>query len=155
MDSLLIEQLTPNEDGTLSWVVFEHQFDTEADFIIDPENLDGEICKMGKLLLRYGDAHSLLEAQMERHKKEMEFVYATYYLEYRKNLLAEGERAPDAVIKSHVTINSNYQAVTGKYIESCRYYNKVDAWWRTLLKKSDLMQALTYRQNSEIKRGAY
>jgi hypothetical protein len=155
MEELIIERLKQNDENQLEWVPFKYEYHPQKDFLIDPDNLDGEICKIGQLMLQYGEAHSLLQAQMERHKKEVEYVYAKFYLEYRSALAKEGERATAETLKSYVTINEHYQTVIQKYIETCKEHNLADSWYKNICKKADLLQSLLFKQTSEIKRGAY
>jgi len=154
-ENLIIEKLVPQEDKSVQWVPYRYTFEPEKDFLIDPENLDGEICKVGQLMLQYGEARSLLDAQAERYKRDIERIHAHCYLEYRKVLLQEGERATNEVIKAHVVTNNHYQKAVQKYIEVSKQSNLAEGWWRMIQKKADLLQSIVYKQGAEIKRGAF
>jgi len=156
MDELLIEHLVVDEkSGEPVWTPYRYSFSPETDFSIDPENLDGEICGVGMLIHKYGDAHSRLQAQAERHKRDVETVYAELLLSYRTVLLNQGEKTTVELLKSHIITDDQYRAVVAAYINTLRYYNLADAWWKNILKKADLLQSLAYKLGSEIKRGAF
>jgi uncharacterized protein YciI len=156
MAEIIIDQLVPNEEtGEAVWTPFIFTVSAETDFVIDPENLDGEICGIGPLLNQYGDMHSKLQAQSERHKRNLEAVSARLFLSKKQELTDAGEKAPIDVIKAHVTNDPEYQAAVDQYVETQRNAIRADGWWKSVLKKADLVQALAYKINSEIKRGAY
>ena len=156
MADLIIYKLTPNTDsGETVWTPFLYSFSAETDFMINPENLDAEICGVGPLLNQYGDAHSRLQAQVERHKRDLEFVYSKLYLDKREELMNAGDKAPDAVVKAHVVTDTEYQEASNMYVDSQRYAILAEGWWKSIMKKADLIQALAYKLNSEIKRGAF
>jgi hypothetical protein len=156
MAELIIEQLvTDTATGESVWTPYVFTFSAETDFLIDTENLDGEICGMGPLLNQYGEAHSKLQAQLERHKRELEQVSSALYILYRAKLLKEGEKATEGIIKAHITVADEYQVATAKYVETMKHATRAEGWWKAVLKKADLTQALAYKLSSEIKRGAY
>jgi hypothetical protein len=152
MQEIIIERRGLDAQGNQTWVPYKYTYNPESDFIIDPENLDGEMCKVGQLMIQYGEAKALLEAQMERHKKQMEFVYSKLFLDYKDK---PNTKTTDASIKANVTIDPEYQRVSDNYIESCRCYNTAESWYKTAHKKADLLQSLAYKWGAEVKRGAY
>jgi len=156
MDELIIEHLIVDKDtGESVWTPYRYPFSPETDFAIDPENLDGEICSVGMLMHKYGDAHSRLQAQAERHKRDVETVYAELLLRYREAILGAGEKATVDVLKSNIITDDQYKETVATYINTLRNYNLADAWWKNVMKKADLLQSLAYKLGSEIKRGAF
>jgi hypothetical protein len=153
---IIIEHLELNEEtGEAVWTPYKYSFSPDEDFQIDPDNLDAEICNVGPLLNKYGDIHSRLQAQAERHKRDLETVSSEVYLRVKTKLLAAGDKATEATVKAEVTISPEYRDAVARYVETQRYAVRADGWWKSILKKSDLVQALAYKIGSEIKRGAY
>jgi hypothetical protein len=154
LKELVIEQLVNTEGGESVWTPYIHSFSPETDFNINQDNLDGEICQVGIILIRYGEAHSLLVAQAERHKRLVEQIHAELYLAYRGELATKGEKTTAEVLRSHVIINPSYQEALKNWISTQRDMNLAEAWWKNAQKKADLLQTLAYKLSSEIKRGA-
>lgn len=156
MAEIIIEQLVKNEEtGESVWTPYVFTVSAETDFLIDPEDLDAEICGVGPLLNQYGDMHSRLQAQSERYKRKLEEVYSQLYLDQRSSLMEAGDKAPDAVVKAKVYVMQEYKDAVSKYVDTQRNAIRADGWWKSIMKKADLVQALAYKINSEIKRGAY
>lgn len=155
MEDIIVEHLVNTEDGESVWTPYRYSFSPETDFQIDPDNLDAEICNVGPLLNKYGDIHSRLQAQAERHKRDLEEVSSRVYLHVKANLLASGDKATEATVRAEVTISDEYRDAVATYVETQRNAIRADGWWKSILKKADLVQALAYKVGSEIKRGAY
>jgi len=156
MSEIIIEHLVPNEDtGEAVWTPYLYSIPAETDFIIDPEDLDAEICGVGPLLNKYGDMHSKLQAQVERYKRAVDEVYSKLYLFKRTELTNAGDKAPDAVVRAHVLQMQEYKDIAAQLVETQRHAIRADGWWKSAMKKADLVQALAYKISSEIKRSAY
>lgn len=154
MREVWVERLK-QEGGQWRWVPEREVFDVENDFHIDPDNLDAELCRLPKLLIRYGEIQAELKAELARKEEHVKYLYAHQASELRKGGDVEGVKLTENTVKEFVTKNDTYQFALGEVHNTMRFSTMADSWWRAIQKKADLMQALTYRQNSEIKRGAW
>lgn len=137
------------------WVPVSEEYDTEDDFRIDPENIDAEICRLPRLLIQYGELYAVLRAQMDRKEEYAKLVYATVAAKKRQEAAETGEKITEGSLKEFVTVSDLYQHALADQFFTKKNALLAENWWRSIQKKADLIQALTYRQNSEIKRAAY
>lgn len=153
MDDVSIERVETNEDGEQFWVVEVVQVDTEKDFAINDTLLDGEICRMGMILLKYGDLYAELHAMLLRKEEEVKYLKARVAAAVRSDAEKNESKKPtEGALAERVLTNDLIQQ--GLY---AMHKVRVDAlaaehWWATAKKKSDLLQALAYRQTAEMKR---
>lgn len=151
METMWIERLV-QEDGKWQWKAQPEQFDTEKDFAIDEENLNYEVCRQSQLAVRYGSIAAEQESNLARKDEYVKLVYAQVSAAYRSQLEAKGERPTSDRLKELTIADPNYQnALSALHLLRADSV-KADHWWRVIMKKADLIQTLTYRQNVEIKR---
>lgn len=155
METIHIERLRQQADDSWAWVAEAETFDLENDFSINDSNLDGELCRMGKLMVRYGGVASELGANLRRKEEEVKLVYAQVAGATRSTHEQNGTKVTEKSLDSEVIQSTQYQAALGQLHLVRADAVKADHWWRSISKKADLLQALVYRQNAEIKKGGY
>lgn len=152
MSEMWIERLVQNDTGQWVWQPQREVFDTEHDFSVNEENLAYELCRMAQLLVRYGTIAAEQEANLARKDEYAKLVYAQVSGAYRSQLEAKGERPTADRLKELATVDPLYQAALSALHILRADSVKADHWYRSAVKKADLLQALMYRQNAEIKR---
>lgn len=152
---IVIEHAVPQENGEIVWQPYLYKVDAERDFLLDDEHIDDAVSTIGQLQVRYGEMYARLKGQLERKKQKLDQVSNALYLEYRKALLKEGEKATEAALKAHVVTDASYQRAVDEYTTTITSYNLAETWWKTAQKKADLLQSVIYMKNSEIKRSGF
>lgn len=151
MTKISIEKLRVENDQYV-WKPAEYELDTENDFHITQEMLDVEICRQGRLMLQYGDIASEMEAMLTRKEEELKFTYAIIASKIRADAEKDNVKLTEAKINEQVIQNSNYQQVLFN-VHKCRADAlKANKWWKSIVKKTDLLNSLAYRQGQELKK---
>jgi hypothetical protein len=136
------------KDGT--WQKVAESYSVETDFRIDPDALDAEVCALPPLMIRYGQLYSILKSEVSRKEEYAKFIYANLALKTR-----ETEKVTESTVKEKVTVDPQYRLALADLNLSEKNAIMAETWWRSINKKADLVQSLTYRESSEIKRGAF
>lgn len=122
----------------------------EQDFTLDDQAIDAEACKMGKLLMFYGDLFADMRTQVTRSKQAVEL----YYSEFAKNLRQVNRGAThkltEGAIKEAITADPGYQTRLESLNVTENDSNKIEHFYRSLYKKADLIIAIVYKQKAEI-----
>jgi hypothetical protein len=147
MSIIVLEEL--KLDGT--WEPREVEIDLEADFHINEDDVDGELCRAGKILSFYGDLAANLRAQAQRKKDLRDQVNAFYAIELRNS----GEKMTEGSIKEKILANKESQEAQAEYIKSEMFATKAELLFKSQMKKVDCLTALTYKQRVEIQRNAF
>lgn len=132
------------------WTRVAEKVSVETDFQIDPDLLDREICSLPNKLIHYGFLYAQLKSEVDRKGERVKFIYSHLALGIRST-----EKATENTVKEKVTVDTQYQTALAEYNHSLRNAALTESWYRSMNKKADLLQALTYRESSEIKRRAY
>jgi hypothetical protein len=127
------------------------QFEVEKDFAIDETRLEYEICRLGQLLLQYGDAFGYLKCDLMRQEDQAKRTYAAIAATIRSQAEQEGKKITEGRLVENVTNDPRYQSALDEVHEARAKALRTENWWRAMQKKADLVQALCYRQNREIK----
>ncbi len=146
MVGLLIEVV---EDG--EWVPRARAFDTEKDFALDENNVDGEACSVGQQLLHYGDAMAELKAEVARKKEVVERTHALLFLKAK----SEMDKPTVDNIKASIVGDAAYQAARNTLLASEANLIRLETWYRSLNKKIDCLVMLGYKQRKEIQHSGY
>ena len=133
-----------------AWTRVAEEVNVETDFQINPENLDGEVCSLPQKLITYGRIYSQLKSEVARKEERVKFVYSHIALGIRNT-----EKITENAVKEKVTCDSTYQQALSEQNHSMRLAILTESWYRSLMKKADLIQSLIYRETQELKRGAY
>ena len=141
MTSILIEVV---EAG--AWVQRARSFNTIEDFKLDENNVDGELCAVGQMLLEYGEAYAELKAEVARKKELTERMDAILYAKFRATL----EKPTVGEINSAITNDASHQAARNEEIASTANLIKVEMWYKSLIQKIDCLKALAYKQRKEL-----
>lgn len=147
MVSVLVEEL----DRTLnSWMVTEVKLDVDSDFSIDDTNMDGELCRIGQLLAKYGEVQAKLRAQLSRHENDVEVTYSREAQKIRSNTQV---KTTEKGVEEQVTLEPSYQAALLRLSETQKDSLMVDNFFKAIMKKADALNALTYFRKEEYRRG--
>lgn len=139
----------PTAEGFKSVTV---ALNTEKDFGIDEDNLDAELCRMGQILCEYGEIFGELRAQLARDETIESRWRDAQDLEERKRPAPKGKKSPtEAKIKALVNGHEHVRAAEDKVNHTKRNLYKAENFYRSLHRKCDCLQALTYKHNREIK----
>jgi len=150
MDKIIIERLKSTENGMI-WVSEVEEMDTEGDFAIDEMNIDKEICRMGKLLLRYGDVAAEMGAMLKRKEEEVKQFHAKWSAYHRSKAESGNTKITVAELNEKVINQKEYNTILFN-LHLCRADAlKTDHWWRSIQKKADMLNALAFKQRAEYK----
>jgi len=149
---LFIERLKQTEENVWAWVPELEEFDLKADFSIDEMNVAAEICKVGQLLVRYGTIAGEVGANKERHEEKRRLVRAQLDGAIRSEAETKGIKLSEGRIKEQIVASQQYQdALSPLHILRADAV-KTEHWWRSIVKKADMLNALAFRQNAEIRK---
>lgn len=151
METIWVETLV-HEKGEWQWMPKPEQFDTEADFAIDEGNLNLEICRMGQLLVRYGDLAAKMTANLKRKEEHVKYTQARVAGATRSAAEAAGTKMTEGKLAEKVTTDPQYQQALSELHILRADALKADHWWRSIVKKAELLNAMAFRQNAEIRR---
>jgi hypothetical protein len=151
MDTMWVDKLM-EKDGEWQWVPEQETYDTATDFTMDEGNLNQEICRMGQLMVKYGDLAARQSANLKRKEENVKYVQASTAGAIRSTSEADGTKLTEGKLNEKVTVNAYYQKALSELHILRVDALKADHWWRSILKKGDLLNAMAFRQNAEIKR---
>jgi hypothetical protein len=151
METIWVETLA-HEEGEWRWVPKQEQFDTESDFSMDEENLNTEICRMGQHMVHYGDLAARMSANLKRKEENVKYVQARVAGAVRSSAEVSGTKLTEGKLTEQVTVDPQYQQALSELHILRADALRADHWWRSILKKADLLNAMAFRQNAEIKR---
>ena len=120
---------------------------SNTDFEINEFAIDNNISDLPGLLCKYGDIASDLRAEVSRKKAQLEYYDASMY----KEIKIKDNKATVNHIQAVIKTDSDRMEMLKDLIESERNSVKADNLYRSLLKKADLLIALTYKQRAELK----
>jgi len=142
MSVVLVEEW----DGK-QWTEVVRNFNTTKDFLIMEDDLDGELCKMGQLMVEYGSTWSDLKAQLARHEEEQEAFYSQKAVVLRA---AQAKVTADSV-KEQLRSDPDYRKFVLRSQRTEHIMLRVEVWYKSLLGKKDCLIALAYKHRQEIK----
>ena len=155
MDQVKVERIVTIEEQDC-WVAEVVEMDTEKDFTINDTILDAEICRMGMILLKYGDLYAEMHAMLLRKEEEMKYLKARVAGAVRSEAEATATKKPtEGALSERVLSNELIQQ--GMYaLHRARADSlKAEHWWWSAQKKADLLRALAYRQSAELQKSYY
>lgn len=126
------------------------ELNVEKDFSIDPDNLDGELCRIGQLLCEYGDIYAELKANLARVETQKERVYNYYALWYRDPENFPG-KPTEGKIAELVKSTDGYTEVTDKLNNVKLNYAKIENFFKSLNQKADVLKTLCYKNSAELR----
>lgn len=133
----------------------EIQIGDEGHFTINEMALDQEMSRAGAALRFYGSLSAELSAQATTAKNRAEFKYTELAQQERGRMSQAGERVTEKQIEERVRGMEEYQELVINHIHAEKDYRKVENMYRILLKRCDLMTALSYKQRTEIQKNAF
>ena len=151
-ETLFVEKLKYIDD-IWRWVPEAIVINTEEDFTIDELNLNTEVCKMGKLLLKYGDLAAELEAELKRKEENLKYTSAKIAGAQRAAALATSSKITEAEIKEKTIIDPAYQEALNPLHVLRASAVRASHWWRAINTKAKMIEALAFRQSAELRRG--
>lgn len=148
MTELTIELIDSQGNVTISTI----SRDTASDFRITEETLDEDLCRQGQLMVEYGDIMADMKVMLARKEEHVKFVQAVVAQEIRAEWEQEGIKGTEGKLSEKVITDDRYQQAL-RELNYCRADAlKADNYWRTIVKKTDLLNAVAYRQGQEIKK---
>ena len=151
MQSMYVEKLVRvNEEWV--WQPFQQNFDTENDFSMDESNLNRDICRMGQLMVKYGTLAAEQSANLSRKEEYVKLTKASLSGALRSQAEANGDKLTIPDLADKVTVHATYQQALSELHILRADSLKADHWWRAVVKKADLLNAMAFRQTAEIKR---
>ena len=151
METMYVEKLTKVK-GEWSWVPQAETFDLGKDFAMDEGNLNMEICRMGQLLVRYGSLAAEQGANLSRVEEQVKLTKASVSMALRSQAEVSGTKITIPDLADQVTLHPTYQEALSELHILRADTLKAEHWWRSILKKSDLLSAMAYRQTAELRR---
>jgi len=127
------------------WVPEIKEFQVEEAFSLDENIIDAEVCRMGQLLLEYGSIQADLQTQAARKKTDVDYVGSLI----AQQLRASGEKLTESAIKERVTVTDEFRMAVMEYQAADGDAIKFTNYFKSLLKKADLIIALTYKLKAE------
>ena len=118
--------------------------DTDNDFGINEDDVDGELCRAGKLLVYYGDLASTLKAQSARRKADLESGDAQLSIDIRAKAQIKGNKITEGAIKEKVLTEPGQIIKIKVFIETEKDATKLEHFFRSQQKKVDCLIALSY-----------
>lgn len=153
MKTIYIERLKYDSEKDLwTWVPEAENFDLAADFGIDEGNLEREICRMAQILVRYGGIAAELGANLRRKEEYVKLIQARVSGALRSQYETQGTKATEGKLAEEVTQSSEYQNALASLHLLRAETVEAEHWFRSAVKKADMLNALAFRQNAELKR---
>ncbi len=134
------------------WKPFQEMFDTENDFSMDEGGVNKDICRMGQLLVKYGTLAAEQSANLARKEEHVKLTRASLSGALKSQAEVDGTKLTIPDLADAVTIHPTYQQALSELHILRADTLKADHWWRAILKKAELLNAMAYRQTAEIKR---
>ena len=151
--TIYVERLKfDSEKDIWQWVPEVEQFDLESDFGIDEENLERELCRMAQILVRYGGIAAELEANLKRKEEYSKLVQARVSGALRSQYESQGTKVTEGRLTEEVTQSSDYQNALASLHLLRSEAIEAEHQYRSAMKKADMLNALAFRQNAELKR---
>lgn len=157
MSTVIVERLEQDETTEAGWVWVPTavELNVVGDFSIEEMELSREICRMGLLLVKYGGLAAELGAELKRKEEELKLVRAQCAGAIRSAAEAKGTKMTEGKLEEEVIQRPEYQGALAKLHILRASAVQVDHYWRSASKKADLLNALAFRQNAEIKKSGY
>lgn len=147
-----IERLRRDGERGWVWTPEIEEFDTDADFKINDANIDGELCKIGQLMARYGSLAAELNANLARKEEEVKYVSARLAAAIRSQAEAGGTKVTVDSIKDNVTVSPEYQTALSSLHLLRADAERAEHWWRSISAKAQALNSLTYWRGAEMRR---
>ena len=125
--------------------------DIENDFNIDETQLSKNMTLSGSTIARYASLASDLRAESARKKAELEFYESGLELRIRDEASKKGVKTTEDMIKSLKRTDQKRYDMNITLLESEHNCDKMENLFRALVKKIDLLIALSYKQKAELK----
>lgn len=152
METMYVEKLTRNDNDEWVWASTAIMLDPMEDFSMDEDNLNRDICKMGQLMVKYGSLAAEQGANLARKEENVKLVKASLSAALRSQAEVDGDKLTIPDLADKVTIHATYQQALSELHILRADSLKADHWWRSIVKKADLLTSMAYRQSAELKR---
>ncbi len=137
------------------WKPEQIELDPQNDTMIDENNVDGELCKMGHLLAYYGDLSAKLKTQLARKEEDLDALEAMIDKKIRDKELAAAQTNPklkpptESFLKKRIRTEEEYQIGVSILQATRLHFYRVDNLLKAMIKKADALNALAYNQRQE------
>jgi hypothetical protein len=150
-ETLYVEKLIKVKDKWV-WTPEAVVVNTEDDFNIDELNLDAEFCRMGKLLIKYGDLAAELQAELKRKEEELKLTAARVAGTLRSTAERDGVKVTVDLIRDKVTVSDEYQQALAPLHVLRASAVKAEHWWRAAHTKAKMLESLAFKQSAELRK---
>lgn len=137
-------------DNRYTWVPESVSPDVRADFAIDENNLNADICKMGHLMAYYGNLHAELSAELTRKEEKLKQTFALKSASVRAQAEGGQKKITENAIREKVETDQEYIDQQTELQMTRLYANMAEGWWWTIQRKGKLIETLSYKQGKEI-----
>lgn len=152
MTTVTVERLSIDKNNQYVWKPCTIELDTDSDFDINEDLIDKELSRQGQLMVQYGDLMAEMQAMLQRKEEEVKYFYSVTAAKFRSDAEKSGERLTEDKLKERVIKSDEYQNALFQ-VHKCRADAlKANNWWRSIVKKADMLNSLAYRQGQEIKK---
>lgn len=147
-----VDKLSYDEEAKqYSWVSEQVTPEIEKDVAVNEYAVVSEMARQPGLVAFYGELAGELRAEVQRKEQEVERVKLHLQSLRRTEMDAENKRATKDALEEYVIQRVEYQTAVAAVGMSRLYSNRAQSWYRAIEQKKDLLVAMTYRQNAEMK----
>lgn len=123
----------------------------EVDFELHEQTLIEDVVALSIKLAAYGEANALMRSELTRQEENLKSLYARISVEVRK-MNDGGKKLTEDGIKAVIAAHPDYlEALDRIHVARERSF-LADAWWRAIVKISDLAIMMGYGRNAEMRR---
>lgn len=128
------------------------QLDIENDFKIEEgAGLIKNLANTSQILARYADLSSDFKAQSNQSKVKLDEIKAKRALELRAEYSGKKDRLTENMLDQLLSVDDAVLQAKADWILADRDAAKLDNLFKAAVKKSDMLNSLTYYQRQEMK----
>lgn len=146
-----IREVEVEGDTSLQWVPEKIEFDLQKDLAINENDIVSEMVKQAHLAATYGTVAAELRTQLSRKEDFLKRVHGFLGQQFRKDAETKKERMTDKKVDELVYNSDDYQDALADLQMTRLNCLKTENWYRAVTSKKDLLVAISYRQNTEMK----
>ena len=120
-------------------------------FSVDDSDLDGELCRIARMIFEYGTVEAETKLRVGRLDAEIERLRSELDVKVRASFLERGEKATEARVAGAIVLDNQFQETTHAYNQAVRDAGVMRWAMTALTHKSEALRALAYRENQSMK----
>ena len=130
----------------------DSRLNPQTDFELHEQTLIEDVVALTIKLAAYGELRARTQANLTRLEDNLKSLSARISLEARKANHASGVKLTEDALKAVILTHPDYEAMLPEVHEAQEQDFYAEAWWKTIIKVSDLAQMMGYGRNAEIRR---